>query len=185
MSVEEAPTTTPRSGLLTARSVLWVAQWVAVVVVPAWLVVGTAIISGGGETTSLIIIFLVPLVPMTLCLLLTAAILSVWIPSARRTRGGPWYVWLLAASWAGIGILPLLIPGGFDVITPSGFERLGLSESADQALIGVFLCAAAVLLLLACISTGLAGSARPFGDGSDRASRPQETAPTRAVPGAD
>jgi len=185
MSAEQRPAATPRSRVPRARSALWIAQWFAVVLVPAWLVVGTPVISGGDWSTAAILIFFVPLVPMALVLLLTAAILSVAIPSARRTRGGSWYVWLLAADWVCIGILPLLIPVGFDVITPSGFERLGVSESADQTLIGVFLCAAAVLLLLACMSLGLAGSARPFGDGSDRASRQRQTAPTRAAPGAD
>jgi len=175
----------PASKVPRARSVLWIAQWFAMVLVPAWLTVGTVVISGGDWSTAAILIFFVPLVPMALVLLLTAAILSVAIPSARRTRGGPWYVWLLATDWVCLGILPLLVPVGFDVITPSGFERLGLSEAADQALIGVFLCAAAVFLFLACISTGVAGSARPFGDGSDRALRQQEAAPTRATPGAD
>jgi hypothetical protein len=153
------------------RGILWLAQWFAVVLVPAWLVVGTTVFSGGGLSVAFIMVVSVPIV---LVALLTAATLSVTIPSARRTRGGPRYVRLLAASWVCIGVQALLIQGGFDVITPSGFERLGLSEAADDALVSFFLWAAAVLLTLACISTALAGSAPPFGDGSDRALRRQE-----------
>jgi len=182
MSAEDGPTTTPRSRLRTARSVLWVAQWVGVVVVPAWLVVGTTVFSGGGLG---VVFIMIVSAPLALVALLVAATLSVTIPSARRTRGGPWYVWLLAACWVCIGVQSLLIEGGFDVITPSGFERLGLPEAADHFLITFFLWAAAALLMLASISTGVAGNAPPFGDGSDRASRQQETAPTRATPGAD
>ena len=126
--------------------------------------------------------FVVP--PVVLGMLLIAATLSVGITSASRAHGGPWYVWLLVAVWVCIAVQSLLIEGGFDTISPSGLERLGLSEDADHFLITFFFWAAAVLFALACISTGVAGAAPPFGDGSDRELRQRAESLTRAAPGA-
>lgn len=171
----------PVSAVPRARFVLWVAQWFAAVLVPAWLAVGTAVLSGGLSVVFIMFVF----VPVVLGMLLIAATLSVGITSARRARGGPWYVWLLVSLWICIGVQSLLIEGGFDTITPSGLERLGLPEAADHALISFFFWAAAVLFVLACISTVTAGAAPPFGDGSNRELRQRAESPTRAAPGAD
>lgn len=176
MSAERSASAPPVSKVPRARFVLWVAQWCAAVLVPTWLVVGTTVFSGGGLSVAFIMIVSAPVV---LGLLLIAATLSVVITPARQARGGPWYVWLLVAVWVCIAIQTLLIEGGFDTVSPSGLERLGLSEGVDHFLISLFFWAAAVLWVLACVSTGAAGAAPPLGDGS-----PRESGPTRAAPGA-
>ena len=106
MSAERTTAAAPRPRLHRARFVLWVAQWFAAVLVPAWLVVGTIVFSGGGLSV-VFIMFVVP--PVVLGMLLIAATLSVGITSARRAHGGPWYVWLLVAVWFCIAVQSLLI----------------------------------------------------------------------------
>lgn len=182
MSAERSSGAPPVSTVPRARFVLWVAQWVAAVLVPAWLVVGTIVFSGG-DLSVVFIMFL--FAPVVLGMLLIAGTLSVGITSAQRARGGPWYVWLLVSLWVCIGVQALLIEGGFDTIMPSGLERLGLPEAADHSLISLFFWAAAVLFVLACISTGFAGAAPPFGDGSNRELRQRAESLSRAAPDAD
>jgi len=186
-----------------ARFVLWIVQWFAVVLVPAWLVYGTGLIAGAGGSFFLVAMFAAPLL---LVLLLFAAILSVGIRSARRGRGGPWYVWLVVAVWVCVTVQPFLLESDSVAgLMPSALERLGLSVSADRSLISFFFWAGAVLLALAWIAAGAAGATPPFGDGSDRKAqqrrlreldrldelnswRPDADAPdgsTRAAPGAD
>ncbi len=158
----------PISGAVPrSRAVLWVAQWLGVILVPAWLVYGTGLIAGPGSGSYFVVAFVAALL---LVLLLIAAILSVGIRSARRGRGGPWYVWLLAAVWACAAVQPFLLESD----SPSALERLGLSMAADRWLISFLFWAAVVLLALAWISTGAAGAPPPFGDGSDRELRQGE-----------
>jgi hypothetical protein len=203
MSAERTATAAPVSRAGRARQVLWRAQWFGVVLLPVWLVSGTALIAGGGYT----LLFLsVLFAPMLLVLLLIAGLLSVGIRSSRRSHGGPWYVWLLVGVWACVAVQPFLIEGYSDVPTiPSALERLGVSQQTDQSLISFFFWAAAALLALAWIATGVAGSAPPFGDGSDRKKQQRRhqltdrldrlnswrpdadppDGPSRAAPGAD
>ena len=194
----------PLSGAVPrSRAILWLAQWFAVIVVPGWLVWGTSVIAGAGGSYFLVAVFAAPLLVV---LLLIAAILSVGIRTARRARGGPWYVWLLVAVWICVGVQPFLLESeSTSGSGPSALERLGFPASADHSLVSFFFWAAAVLLALAWISTGAAGYAPPWGDGSDRKElqrqqrltdrldqlnswRPDVDPPdgsTRAAPGAD
>lgn len=155
-----------KSKVPRARFALWVAQWFAVILVPGWLVEGTALLAGGGWSVFIMSGFVAPLL---FVLLLIAALLSVGMRSARRSRGGPWFVWLLVGVWICVAVQPFLIDPGTDGgPSPSALERLGLSQPTDSSLVSFFFWAAAVLLALAWISTGAAGFAPPFGDGSDR-----------------
>lgn len=204
MSAERTTTAAPVSRAGRARQVLWIAQWFVAILLPVWLVSGTALIAGGGYTLLFLSVLFAPLL---LVLLLIAGLLSVGIRSARRSHGGPWYVLLLVGVWVCVAVQPVLIEGYSDITTiPSALERLGVSQQTDQSLISFFFWAGAVLLALAWISTGAAGYAPPFGDGSDRkvqqrlqrerdrlddlnrwrpSDEPAPDPPTRAAPGAD
>lgn len=149
-----------------ARHTLWLCQWFAVILLPIWVVWGTVAMSGDGWIGLILAVFLAPLL---LLFLLIAGLLSIGIRSSRRAHGGPWYVWLMLGVWITVAVQPFFIPTGGDAgPSPSVMERIGLSVEANNSFISVFFWTSAVLLALAWIATGTAGSVRPFGDGSDR-----------------
>ena len=160
---DDSTPTVPR-----VRSILWVAQWFAVVLLPVWLVAGTEWVLPHSWAVIGMVIYALFLFVM----LLVPAILSVAIRTAWRRSGGPYYVWLLLGAWVCVAMLPFLAADLFEGYTPSALERVGLAPSINAVLYQSCFWGGAGLIALAWIAALAVAAPPPLGEGAPRKRRP-------------
>jgi hypothetical protein len=126
------------------RIVRW-GQWAAILVLPAWLFLGSVLFASGGGWYVFVLIVAVPVLAV---LLVVGPLISLAVP-----RGDASPVTAVAAIenlvlWGVVVLIPFALEeAGDGPVGPSLFERLGLPSDADQTLIGLLGLAIPILLL--------------------------------------
>lgn len=126
------------------RIVRW-GQWVAIIVLPGWVLVGSVVFASGGGWY---VFVLLVAIPTLLVLLIIAPLISLAVPRGYRSPVTAVSAILTLVLWVVVLLNPLALEeAGDGPVGPSFFERVGVPSEINQ-LIWAGLWAAIPVLLL-------------------------------------
>ncbi|MDP9028666.1 MAG: hypothetical protein M3N46_14140 [Actinomycetota bacterium] len=126
------------------RIVRW-GQWAAIVVLPGWVLVGSAVFASGGGWY---VFALLIAIPTLLVLLVVGPLISLAVPRGYRSPITAASAILTVVLWVVVLLNPLALEeAGDGPVGPSFFERLGMPSDVNQLLWAGLWAAVPVLLM--------------------------------------